>query len=164
MSFVSQRTTPASANALATDINTALTGMGWTEYDVVTATTDIVYSSAGMAGWLNKTLLVSPLTVNNYIYGVVQHDSGTATAGGASTLTCAGKSWSVDGYAGKQVVIADGTGGGQTRRIASNTATELTVALAWDTQPNATSVFYIVDETYRVIMSGWAAMALREAY
>lgn len=70
-------------------------------------------------------------------------DNGTATAGAASTLTCTGKTWPVNGWANFQVRIISGTGAGQIRTIASNTATVLTTSAAWTTNPDATSVFRI---------------------
>lgn len=69
--------------------------------------------------------------------------NGTATAGGASTLTDAGKSWPVNGWTNYQVRIKSGLGAGQIRAIASNTATVLTVSSAWTVQPDATSVYVI---------------------
>jgi hypothetical protein len=75
--------------------------------------------------------------------GLASTDSGTATAGGATTLTDSGKSWAVNTYAGYELRIASGTGSGQRRTIASNTATILTVSSAWATNPDATSVYAI---------------------
>lgn len=69
--------------------------------------------------------------------------SGTATAGGASTLTDSGKNWTTNQWANSQVRITAGTGAGQIRTIASNTATALTTSAAWTTQPDATSVYSI---------------------
>jgi menaquinone-dependent protoporphyrinogen IX oxidase len=70
-------------------------------------------------------------------------DSGTATAGAASTLTDSGKTWTVNVYAGLIVRITAGTGSGQTREIISNTASALNVAAAWTVTPDATSVYSI---------------------
>lgn len=69
--------------------------------------------------------------------------SGTATAGGATTLTDSGKAWTVNEQTGREVRISSGTGVGQARTIASNTATALTVSPAWGTNPDATSVYTI---------------------
>jgi hypothetical protein len=69
--------------------------------------------------------------------------SGTATAGGATTLTDSGKAWTTNEWAGYEVRISSGTGSGQARTIASNTATVLTVSAAWGTNPDATSVYTI---------------------
>ena len=72
-------------------------------------------------------------------------DSGTATSGGASTLTDTGKAWTVNGYAGRTVVIHTGTGAGQSRKVASNTATVLTVTVAWVTNPDNTSQYAVAN-------------------
>lgn len=69
--------------------------------------------------------------------------TGTATAGGASTLTNSAKTWTVNQWTNSQVRIVSGTGAGQIRTIASNTATALTTSAAWTTAPDATSVYSI---------------------
>jgi hypothetical protein len=70
--------------------------------------------------------------------------TGTATAGGATTLTNSGKNWATNQWANScQVRITGGTGAGQIRIIASNTATVLTVSAAWTTNPDATSTYSI---------------------
>ncbi|MDA2916755.1 hypothetical protein MYX64_07965, partial [Nitrospinae bacterium AH_259_B05_G02_I21] len=75
---------------------------------------------------------------------VVEYVSSTATAGAATTLTDTTKSWSTDLWKNKIVKITGGTGSGQSRSIASNTATVLTVASAWATNPDATSTYKIL--------------------
>lgn len=72
--------------------------------------------------------------------------SSTATAGGASTLTDSTKTRTLNQDAGKYIKITGGTGAGQTRLIASNTATAgtvWTVAAAWATQPSTDSTYEI---------------------
>lgn len=69
--------------------------------------------------------------------------SGTATAGGASTLTDSGQSWVVNKYQNISVTIVGGTGTGQSRTISSNTSTQLTVSSAWVTNPDNTSKYII---------------------
>lgn len=69
--------------------------------------------------------------------------TGTASAGGASTLTNSAKNWTTNQWTNYQVRIVSGTGAGQIRTIASNTATVLTTSTAWTTQPDATSVYSI---------------------
>lgn len=75
--------------------------------------------------------------------------TGTATSGGASTLTDTTQAWTVNGFTNYNVTITQGTGIGQVRRIASNTATVLTVDTAWGTNPDATSKYsiYLRDTT-----------------
>lgn len=69
--------------------------------------------------------------------------TGTATAGGATSLTDSAATWTVDEYIGFVVIITSGTGVGQVRRITANSATALTVTPAWATNPDATSVYSI---------------------
>jgi len=70
--------------------------------------------------------------------------SGTATAGGASTLTNGAKTWTVNQWANAyQIRITGGTGVGQVRVIASNTGTVITTASAWTTAPDNTSTYVI---------------------
>lgn len=81
-------------------------------------------------------------------------DSGTATAGGASTLTDSGKAWSVNqfvaggGGVNWAVRVVSGTGAGQLRLILTNTATALTVSPAWETQPTAGSTYRVFQDQY----------------
>lgn len=69
--------------------------------------------------------------------------TGTATAGGASTLTNSAKAWATNQWTNAQVRIYSGTGAGQVRTIASNTGTVLTTSAAWTTNPDATSNYVI---------------------
>lgn len=69
--------------------------------------------------------------------------TGTATAGGASTLTNSAKSWGTNMWANYQIRITGGTGAGQIRTIASNTGTVITTSAAWTVNPDATSVYAI---------------------
>jgi hypothetical protein len=69
--------------------------------------------------------------------------TGTATAGGASTLTNSAKAWTTNQWTNYQIRIVSGTGAGQIRSISSNTATVITVGSAWTTQPDNTSVYSI---------------------
>jgi hypothetical protein len=69
--------------------------------------------------------------------------SGTATAGGASTLTNSGKAWGTNMWANYQIRITAGTGAGQIRTIASNTGTVITTSAAWAVNPSTDSVYSI---------------------
>lgn len=72
-------------------------------------------------------------------------DTGTATAGGASTLTDTAKSWTTDQYAGERVTLRPAGPDTEYRSIASNTATVLTVTAAWTVQPSASDPYEIQD-------------------
>jgi hypothetical protein len=108
-------------------------------------------------GYIDTNVLIPPIATNWMTYANVSSsgaalDTGTATAGANTTITCAGKLWGINAYANKIVVLISGASAGQTRRIISNTAVELTVA-QWDTNPNITTIFGIYDEVYRVAAS-----------
>ena len=86
--------------------------------------------------------------------------TGTASVGGASTLTCAGKTWTADQWRNYQVRITSGTGIWQVRNIASNTPTQLTTSTAWTIQPDATSVFNIEANDDNVYLLGNNAVTM----
>lgn len=69
--------------------------------------------------------------------------TGTATAGGASTLDNSAKNWTASQWVNSQIRITAGTGAGQIRTISANTATQVTVSSAWTTAPDATSQYAI---------------------
>lgn len=71
-------------------------------------------------------------------------DSGVASAGGAATLTQASKKFDVNAWVGHLIRIISGTGIQQTRVIASNTATIITVTNAWTTAPAAGDKYQII--------------------
>ena len=85
-------------------------------------------------------LVSTPSWMDN---GYLNFATGTATSGAATTLTQTGKTWAVNQWANSQVRIVSGTGAGQIRTIASNTANTLTVSAAWATNPDATSAYEI---------------------
>ena len=85
---------------------------------------------------------------------------GTATAGGATTLTAGGKTWTVNQWSNSQVRITAGTGAGQVRTIASNTATALTVSAAWATNPDATSVYAVEGNDDHIYLAGNGAVTM----
>jgi len=72
-------------------------------------------------------------------------NSGTSTGTGNTTLKLydTGKAWGVNGYANYYLWITGGTGANQIRKIASNTATVLTVSVAFTTTPDDTSTYEI---------------------
>jgi len=75
--------------------------------------------------------------------GILLVASGTATSGAAKTLTDTGAAWGVNSWKGYTVQITGGTGSGQTKHIASNTTTVLTVDGNWKTNPDSTSTYQI---------------------
>ncbi len=95
-------------------------------------------------GYLNPSATAT-FSVTVRAFAPAALGSGTASAGAAGTMTDASKTWTVDAFAGYSVYITGGQGVGQYRTILSNTATVLTIAPNWTTNPNATSTYKIVD-------------------
>ena len=126
---------------------------GFRYYDTATNTwsAELAKPSVG-ATWATDGRLVSAET------GVL--DSGTATAGAASTLTDSAKTWATNTWATMQVRITSGTGAGQIRTVASNTATVLTTATAFTVAPDASSSYVLEGNDDHLYLLGNAAVAL----
>ncbi len=85
-----------------------------------------------------------------------QLPSGTSTgANTATTLTDTSQSWMPDQWEGRTVLIESGTGAGQLRTIASNSADQLTVTKAWATIPDSTSVYAFQGDRTRYVYDGF---------
>ena len=105
---------------------------------------DLVQS--GVAGAARVTTVAAksvPLTASS-----TQYDGGAATSGSPSTLADTTKAWTVNAFANRSVVITSGAGAGQTRTVASNTATVITTSAPWATNPDATSTYAIRDNLH----------------
>ena len=83
-------------------------------------------------------LIATPAWIDN---GFKVFAAGTATASGANTLTNAAKNWTTNQWTNSQLRITAGTGAGQIRTVANNTATTLTLSNAWSTAPDATTQY-----------------------
>ena len=92
---------------------------------------------------LNWSGAMSPHPSTTSRYMILGFDAGIATAGSSTTITDSTKSWTTDRWRNYVVRIVAGTGTGQYRPIASNTATALTVVGSWATTPDSTSVYTI---------------------
>ena len=69
--------------------------------------------------------------------------SGKATAATSNTLTDTNRAWTVNALAGGTVNITAGTGIGQSKAIASNTANAITLVATFSPTPDTTSVYTI---------------------
>jgi prepilin-type N-terminal cleavage/methylation domain-containing protein len=92
--------------------------------------------------------LATAVTANDTIRFDRVEDSGRASGGTATTLSDALKAWQAEAYASTgasayTLRIIAGTGAGQTRTITANTATQLTVAPAFGTAPDPSSLYVI---------------------
>lgn len=115
---------------------------------------------SGQKRFISAVTDINNLTVGSAFGGapavgdtyVIELPQGTASSATVSTLVDSGATWTVNIYSNCDVLITSGTGAGQKRRIASNTATTLTLAAAvtgnantgnWTVTPDATSVYKI---------------------
>lgn len=101
-----------------------------------TSYTTLYFNRSSSNGSLTaRTINITPVT-------------GTATSATATTLVDTTKTWTVNQWANGVVTITGGTGSGQIRTISSNTATALTVSVAWAVTPDATSTYSIATTVF----------------
>lgn len=90
---------------------------------------------------------VTNTAISNFSSAYTAFETGTAQAGGASTITLrSGSSSTNDIFKDQAIFIMSGTGACQTNRItAYNGTTKVaTVGTAWATQPDNTSVYIVL--------------------
>lgn len=68
---------------------------------------------------------------------------GTASSGGATTLTDVTRTWTANQFVGYQVALLDGTGKGQVRDVIANTSDSITVSPGWTVIPSSTSRYTV---------------------
>jgi len=117
------------------------------------------YSSDGVAGVQNLTQYTTWLrcyinSSKELVLSVGDRSSGTSSGSNtSSTLNDTTKSWSVNAYQDKVLVIHGGTGAGQYRRISNNSTNSLSISENWLTIPDATSGYTVCDEGWLYLYS-----------
>ena len=106
-----------------------------------------------------NTLTVAPILAGALVGTdtfVIEAVEGTATAGTTTTVTDVGRSWIVNQYADHDMILTAGTGMGERHRIASNTATVLTLAAAvtGNNRTGAMAVAADATSVYKIVPSG----------
>lgn len=141
---------PTLSNAVTTETFQVSTGLYWMicaasnasgsmkTYDPLTGVITTVSTAPASLG-TDAKVTSTPSYVNN-AYNI----RSTATAGSASSLTDSTLSVKVNRYKNFWIYIESGTGAGQVRKIASNTATVFTVSSNWTTTPDATSKYRVM--------------------
>ena len=109
-----------------------------------------------------KVVPVNETTVNydSDMYIIGNQQDASVSSATSNTIVDNTKSWVTNEFAGKVVVIVNGTSLGQTRIIASNTSTTITLNTSWFVIPVSGDLFKIVDEVYRAIAGYWGAKEL----
>lgn len=137
-------------------------------------------TTGGFPGALTTAVPPAPVAVKQDAGALIDIDTdnptvlaaeAVVTSATATTLTRTGAAWVVNAYTGKYVVITAGTGAGQRREIASNTADTLTLKAGqtFATTPDATSIFEIIAATLSQSKQAAAVLELpptgtRQAY
>lgn len=117
------------------------------------------YSSDGVAGVQNINQYTTWLrcyinSSKELVLSVGDRSSGTSSGSNtSSTLNDTTKSWSVNAYQDKVLVIHGGTGAGQYRRISNNSTNSLSISENWVTIPDATSGYTVCDEGWLYLYS-----------
>ena len=140
--------------------NAGTVAVGFSVYDRATNTWTAKSVTGLPTAWGTDGQLIS--TSGRASNGGNGFVNGTATAGAASTLTT-NKTFLLNQWANSQVRITGGTGKGQIRVIASNTAgtnAVITTATAWTTVPDATSTYRIEGNDDALYLSGNNAVTL----
>jgi hypothetical protein len=156
------RSNTVSANATITVDAQASAFTSSTTYRLITPVWYCVGGSSSSAGSVRKydfatnswvTLANSPINISSEhrVIGTpswqgsdyLAFATGTATGGGANTISNSAKSWTTNQWANYQIRIVSGTGAGQIKTISSNTGTQITVSSNWATEPDSTSTYSI---------------------
>lgn len=114
-------------------------------------------STTGLPSWGTDGRLIATSTPLGFYFA-----TGTATSSSVNTLVNVSKTWTVNQWTNYIVRIISGTGAGQTRTIASNTNTTLTISVNWAVNPSSDSV-YVIDgnEDYLYLIGNAAVTAYR---
>ncbi len=124
-------------------------------YDTATNTWSAALSVAGVPATF-ATDAKMRATPGSY----AQFDTKTATGSTASTVVVSTATWTVNQWTNSQVRILSGTGAGQVRTVASNTATTITVSSNWTVNPSTDSVFVLEGNDDFIYLAGNAAVAM----
>lgn len=99
---------------------------------------------AFMGTWTNaEEVYLVHGSADNYFGEEYERVVSTATAADADSLTDATQSWLADEHAESYVLIIEGRGFGQYRRVLSNTPTQLRLDRPWSVQPDETSRYLL---------------------
>jgi hypothetical protein len=118
--------------------NPGSTAVGFSVYDRATNTWTAKSVTGLPTAWGTTGQLIGTGSVTSTF------DSGTSSGTNTTTtLNDTAKAWQVNAWTNYQIRITAGTGAGQYRTVASNTANAITVSAAWTVTPDATSQYAI---------------------
>lgn len=152
-------TTVTGAIVLVSQASSSLTNYTAATYDVLN---DMWSWRLGQSGiW--PAAMTGDLSIERVGPLNTEYTSTGTVSGNTRTVADASAAWAIDELRNYRVEIVSGTGIGQSCRIVSNTATEITIDRQWPTAvPDSTSTFRVVpdgDSVY-VASQGSAALAV----
>jgi len=133
--------------------NAGSTAVGFSVYDIATNSWTAKSVTGLPTAWGTDGMLVSTTGA------AASFASGTATGGTTTTLVNSGKNWNTNQWANYQVRFTGGTGKGQIAKIASNTATTLTISTV-AVAPDATTTYSIEGDDDAFYLMGNNAVTL----
>ena len=114
------------------------------------------YGDDFLIGYIdNKLLKYCAATTVGQIFAITTgiSEQGAVTSATSISVSTSTKSWTINEWTNKRLVIEGGTGADQTVNITSNTSDTLIVDYAFSVTPDATSTYRIVDTAYRNMVS-----------
>lgn len=156
------------ANGVAFDATTQFQIFAGSLWVVNAGTTAFSVYDRATNAWTSRTATGLPATVGtggmlistqSLVSGVIESgtSSGTNTT---TTINDTSKAWIASAWVNSQIRITGGTGKGQIRKISANTATGITVSVAWVVTPDATSTYAIEGDDDALYFSGNNAVTL----
>ena len=131
---------------------------------ISTGQTSFLYYDVLLDAWFGKSSFITPHNNNSLATDIaidkVSEASGafvsgvTASSATAKTLVQSGATYEYDRYANYQLRIVSGTGIGQRRRIAANSADTFYVEKKWDITPDNTSGYAVYGDTDKLWFVG----------
>ncbi|MCM8595179.1 hypothetical protein [Accumulibacter sp.] len=135
--------------------NAGTSAVGFSVYDRATHAWTAKSVTGMPTAWGTSGQLVSTSSAEGAF------ETGTSTGSNtATTLNHTGKTWLANAWTNAQVRLTGGTGAGQVRTVASNTASSLTLASAWTVTPDATSAYSIEGNDDVLYLLGNGAVTL----
>jgi len=161
LSFVAMATVPAGANTNEVTLVSLSFSSTAASFDVYRGPSPTqmlrIASNAAIAGqFVDSGLTASlqgPPDYNydhaNFYWRLELQPPEQVSAYSATTVGNSALNMALNLYNGATVRITAGTGAGQERTVASNTASTLTITTQWSIQPDTTSLFLIADSTWQ---------------
>ncbi len=120
------------------------------------------YNGIGVLGYSDEYFLYAPTGSSEDVFSIGEKDHGVSSGSNDAThLNDTTKNWASSAFQDKVLVITGGPGAGEIHKIASNTATQITIVDSFVTVPDDTSSYLVADAAYRYL-SSYNHLAVKE--